>query len=44
MTNKFQTFPIDKLIDKHIGLRRTEKREAFENELRIGAMIIYNVL
>jgi DNA-binding XRE family transcriptional regulator len=35
MANKFKTVPLDKMIDKHIGKRGTEKREMFENELRI---------
>jgi HTH-type transcriptional regulator/antitoxin HipB len=33
-TNKFKTVSIDTMIDKHIGKHGTEKREAFENELR----------
>lgn len=33
--SKFKTVSIDTMIDKHIGKRGTEKREAFENELRI---------
>lgn len=33
--NKFKTIPLDKMIDKHIGERGTERREIFENELRI---------
>jgi DNA-binding XRE family transcriptional regulator len=36
--NKFKTVPLDKMIDKHIGKRGTEKREAFENELRIDLL------
>lgn len=32
--NKFKTVSLDTMIDKHIGIRGTEKREAFENELR----------
>ena len=35
MTNKFKTVSLDTMIDKHIGKVGTEKREAFENELRI---------
>lgn len=35
MANKFKTVPLGKMIDKHIGKRGTEKREMFENELRI---------
>jgi hypothetical protein len=34
-TNKFKTVSLDTMIDKHIGKRGTERREAFENELRI---------
>jgi DNA-binding XRE family transcriptional regulator len=37
-TNKFKTVPLDTMIDKHIGKRGTEKREAFENELRIDLL------
>lgn len=33
-TNKFKTVSFDTMIDKHIGKRGTERREAFENELR----------
>jgi DNA-binding XRE family transcriptional regulator len=36
--NKFKTVPLEKMIDKHIGKRGTEKREAFENELRIDLL------
>lgn len=38
MDNKFKTVSLDTLIDKHIGERGTEKREAFENELRIDLL------
>jgi HTH-type transcriptional regulator / antitoxin HipB len=38
MTNKFKTVSLDTMIDKHIGKRGTEKREAFENELRIDLL------
>lgn len=38
MTNKFKTVSIDSMIDKHIGERGTERREAFENELRIDLL------
>ena len=38
MANKFKTVSLDKMIDKHIGKRGTEKREAFENELRIDLL------
>ncbi len=33
-TNKFKTVSLDTMIDKHIGTSGTERREAFENELR----------
>ncbi|MGA9212854.1 helix-turn-helix domain-containing protein [Kaistella sp.] len=36
--NKFKTVSIDTMIDKHIGKLGTEKREAFENELRIDLL------
>jgi DNA-binding XRE family transcriptional regulator len=36
--NKFKTVSLDKMIDKHIGNRGTEKREVFENELRIDLL------
>lgn len=36
--NKFKTVSLDEMIDKHIGKRGTEKREAFENELRIDLL------
>ena len=32
---KFKTVSLDKMIDKHIGKIGTEKRDNFENELRI---------
>jgi|SRR5690606_1645415 len=35
MGNKFKTTSLDEMIDKHIGKKGTEKREAFENELRL---------
>ncbi len=38
MDNKFRTVPLDTMIDKHIGERGTERREAFENELRIDLL------
>jgi DNA-binding XRE family transcriptional regulator len=38
MNNKFKTVSIDTMIDKHIGQRGTERREAFENELRIDLL------
>jgi HTH-type transcriptional regulator/antitoxin HipB len=37
-TNKFKTVSLDSMIDKHIGERGTEKREEFENELRIDLL------
>ncbi len=37
-TNKNGTVSLDSMIDKHIGVRGTEKREAFENELRIDLL------
>ncbi|OYU82913.1 MAG: transcriptional regulator [Flavobacterium sp. BFFFF2] len=37
-TNKFKTVSIDTMIDKHIGKRGSENREAFENELRIDLL------
>ncbi len=37
-TNKYKTVSIDTMIDKHIGKRGTEKRELFENELRIDLL------
>ncbi|MBK7097930.1 MAG: helix-turn-helix transcriptional regulator [Sphingobacteriales bacterium] len=37
-TNKFKTVSLDSMIDKHIGKPGTEKREAFENELRIDLL------
>ena len=33
-TNKFKTVSLDTMIDKHIGKEGTERRDAFENELR----------
>ena len=38
MTNKFKTVSLDTMIDKHIGQIGTERREAFENELRIDLL------
>ena len=38
MKNKSKTVSIDKMIDKHIGKLGTEKRDAFENELRIDLL------
>ena len=37
-TNKLKTVSLETMIDKHIGKRGTEKREAFENELRIDLL------
>ncbi len=37
-TNKFKTVSLDTMIDKHIGTRGTERREKFENELRIDLL------
>ncbi len=33
-----KTYSLEELTDKHIGVRGTEKREAFENELRIDLL------
>ena len=38
MADKFKTVSLDKMINKHIGERGTERREAFENELRIDLL------
>lgn len=38
MADKYKTVSLDKMIDKHIGERGTEKRDAFENELRIDLL------
>ncbi len=38
MANKFKTVSLDSMIDKHIGKRGTERRDAFENELRIDLL------
>jgi len=37
-TNKFKTVSLDTMIDKHIGKVGTERRDAFENELRIDLL------
>jgi predicted XRE-type DNA-binding protein len=37
-TNKFKTVSLDTMIDKHIGKIGTERRDAFENELRIDLL------
>ena len=36
--NKFQTFSLDEMIDKHIGKIGTENRNNFENELKIDLL------
>lgn len=36
--NKFKTVSLDTMIEKHIGKRGTEKRDTFENELRIDLL------
>lgn len=38
MANKLKTVSLDTMIDKHIGKHGTEKRDAFENELRIDLL------
>jgi DNA-binding XRE family transcriptional regulator len=38
MADKYKTVSLDTVIDKHIGERGTEKRDAFENELRIDLL------
>ncbi len=38
MENKYKAVGLDTMIDKHIGKRGTEKREVFENELRIDLL------
>ena len=38
MENKFRTVTLDTMIDKHIEIRGSERREAFENELRIDLL------
>ena len=38
MANAFKTVSIEAMIDKHIGKLGTEKREVFENELRIDLL------
>jgi predicted XRE-type DNA-binding protein len=37
-TNKFKTVSLKTMIDKHIGKVGTERRDAFENELRIDLL------
>ena len=36
--NKFETVRLETMLDKHIGKRGTERREAFESELRIDLL------
>ena len=38
MKKEIKTVSLDTMIDKHIGKRGSEKREAFENELRIDLL------
>jgi DNA-binding XRE family transcriptional regulator len=38
MDNSFKTISLETMIDRHIGIRGTSKREAFENELRIDLL------
>lgn len=38
MAEKLKTVPLSTMIDKYIGKRGSEKREAFENELRIDLL------
>jgi len=38
MADKFKTVSLDTMIDKHIGKHGTERRDAFENELRIDLL------
>jgi HTH-type transcriptional regulator / antitoxin HipB len=38
MADKFKTVSLDTMIDKHIGKRGTQKRDSFENELRIDLL------
>jgi len=38
MERKIKTVSLDTMIDKHIGERGSEKREAFEKELRIDLL------
>ena len=37
-TDNFKTVSLDTMINKHIGKRGTDKREAFEHELRIDLL------
>ncbi len=36
--DKFKTVSLDLMLDKHLGKNGTERREAFENELRIDLL------
>jgi len=38
MAHKLKTVPLEIMLDKHIGKIGTEKRDAFENELRIDLL------
>ena len=38
MKKEMKTVPLNTMIDKHIGKQGSEKREAFENELRIDLL------
>lgn len=38
MTKKFKTVSLDTMIDLHLGKTGTDKRDAFENELRIDLL------
>lgn len=38
MENKFKTTSIDMMIDQHIGKIGTERRDTFENELRLDLL------
>ena len=38
MDNSLKTISLNTMINKHIGMRGTPKREAFENELRIDLL------
>ncbi len=38
MADKFKTVSLDTMLDKHIGKPGTERRNAFENELRIDLL------
>jgi len=38
MAESMKTYSLDEITDKHIGKRGTEKREVFENELRLDLL------